>query len=86
MLNYLHNKLAKPDDIFVVNFGVWHTKEGPNGMDNYRRALKGLGEFYTVRMRAAAAGAIEQARLRSPLPRPCPTRATPLPNECTHTP
>lgn len=44
MLNLLRKRLAKPEDIFVINFGVWHTKQGEAGWESYRLALKKLGE------------------------------------------
>ncbi len=44
VMNLIRDKFAHKDDIFVVNFGVWHTKEGVGGMDNFKRALGQLGE------------------------------------------
>ncbi|KAI8468653.1 MAG: hypothetical protein J3K34DRAFT_426509 [Monoraphidium minutum] len=37
---------AKWNDIFVINFGVWHNKQGREGLQNYRTALTQLGEDY----------------------------------------
>ena len=53
MLELLHRELAAPEDIFLVNYGVWH---GPHDLEpkpeamveSYRLALDLLGRYYEV--------------------------------------
>jgi len=46
VLPYLQAKFAKPEDIFLINFGVWHRKQGEDGFRQYDKALKDLVRFY----------------------------------------
>ena len=48
MLPLLRNWFAKPEDVFVVQFGPWHQKYGEQGMADYERALRQLGAYYEV--------------------------------------
>jgi hypothetical protein len=48
-MNLLRNRFADPHDIFIVNFGVWHAKEGDAGLERYRQALVRLGQDRQVR-------------------------------------
>jgi hypothetical protein len=55
VLPYLQAKFAKPEDIFIVNFGVWHRKQGEEGFRQYDKALKDLIDFYQVRAKVGLA-------------------------------
>jgi hypothetical protein len=46
VLPLLREKFADPKDIFVVQFGPWHAKEGPPGLERMRAAMVALGEDY----------------------------------------
>jgi hypothetical protein len=48
VLPLLRNWFAKPEDVFVVQFGPWHQKYGEQGMADYERALRQLGAYYEV--------------------------------------
>ncbi|KAI8471060.1 MAG: hypothetical protein J3K34DRAFT_520821 [Monoraphidium minutum] len=48
VLNTLRDKgLAKPADIFLLQFGVWHAKGGEPGVQQHRAALQALGQDYS---------------------------------------
>jgi len=47
-LSLVRDQLAAAHDVFVVNFGVWHGKDGAAGMAGFKRALSNLGENYLV--------------------------------------
>jgi hypothetical protein len=54
VLQLLHDKLASPDDIFVVNFGTWHGPHGVepkprNNIEMYKVVLEKFGKYYNVR-------------------------------------
>ncbi|GBF96537.1 hypothetical protein Rsub_09120 [Raphidocelis subcapitata] len=46
VLNLLRREVADPRDIFLIQFGPWHNKLGPPGMEAHSRALQVLGEDY----------------------------------------
>jgi hypothetical protein len=50
LLQVLQRTVARPDDIFFVNFGRWHFTNC-RGLEEepYRRALQQLGQLYEVR-------------------------------------
>lgn len=49
LLPMLRQKFASRNDIFIVNFGVWHGKGLPNeGRPAFQKALTELGQTYQV--------------------------------------
>jgi hypothetical protein len=49
VLPFLRKHFAKPRDIFLINYGIWHRKEGDRGYAEYDSALKALAAYYEVR-------------------------------------
>jgi hypothetical protein len=50
VLPFIQAKLAKPEDIFLINFGAWHRKrpDFPYNLDAYQVALSSLLKHYEV--------------------------------------
>jgi len=48
VLRFLQQKLARPGDVFHINFGAWHRKslKFPYNMAGYQQALTGLAKYY----------------------------------------
>lgn len=45
----LRRRFASPDDVFVIQFGAWHNKLGPPGIETMKGALNKLGEDFQAR-------------------------------------
>jgi hypothetical protein len=48
VLPYVQQRFASPQDVFIVNFAVWHRKTGAAGMASYGASLRSLGQYYQV--------------------------------------
>lgn len=49
VLPYLQQRFGRPQDVFIVNFAIWHRKTGATGMASYGASLRALGQYYQVR-------------------------------------
>jgi hypothetical protein len=47
VLPLLRAKFARPEDIFYINFSIWHKKR-PQWWDEFEPALHALGGYYQV--------------------------------------